>query len=683
MFRNLFYAIFFIGLLYTASCMYSCYKVIVPDQPESGRQRLKLRSERIAPSGKFDLTPPTTPLPDPDLSTLEFTSRDALEDPGLAGVFYYEEPLSPLTEVLCAPGLLLLRAFGFEPESELTWLLVILTCWEVWAVGLRLSWIIPARYFGWGYSPRAFRYWQWLGIPWQPLCAALQPGIHWLRLLRIGKADTDRFAGYFQRAICTFKPGQILLGRQSFWYLPCLQPLGVTTERGVTIVAAPGSGKTSWLISHLSMYPGNFAVVDCDGSIHDAIGDHLRRQGKQTIVLAPLAGESDRFNLLAEVMQAMQRYGDEAAVEFAAVLAEGLIKETHGQNEWVAQDARAFLKSLILYVCRYARPEQRNLVYLRRLLILGQQSGLRPQDDPFLSLLADMRLKPDWDGAIASGAEMMRRSFSQSDGRSIPLSYCIEQTQCFDMPPLARMSRHSDFECLDLKAGKGICIFLVLPLQAMSGPLAGWVRAFFTQTIYAFQRDTHHRPHHPTALCVDEAGLVKIDTKLASLAIAGLRKFGLVYYSIFQSVTQMEDAASDYLGLSEVNIFMTTNDQATLNYLSQTLGTSTNTERVQGNWPFGIEPRNQKENRRLASPGQLKLLLKDNVIVTRADAAMILKPIRHYIECPVSWLTPHSFYGETAARAFTRRVLAFFTGRKALPPARPANRIHGKKEDSL
>ena len=283
-----------------------------------------------------------------------------------------------------------------------------------------------------------------------------------------------------------------------------------------------------------------------------------------------------------------------------------------------------------------------------------------------------MKLNTAFDGAIAAGAEMMRRSFSKSDGRSIPLSYCIEQTQWGDLPPMARMSRHSDFECLDLKTGTGVCVFLVAPLQAIQGPLAGWVREFVTMTMYAFQRDTRHRPVYPTAMCLDEAAHLGIERKLMSLMLAGMRKYGMITIPVFQNVEQMGDAAADYLGLSEANVFLSTNDNDTLNYLSETLGTSTRTERVPGNWPFGIEPRHQKENRRLMSPGQVKEFLKDNIIVTRADTPpMALKPIRHYVELPVRWLTPSGFYGETRARALTRRVQALFAGRKALPSGRP------------
>ena len=341
--RKLIFVLALIGFTYLAVNTYACYRRVFPARPTGRGYTLSRQAVNDPPP--LELDPPAAELPSPrsQLDTIppppEPDDAAIIARPNAPAVIggpededdEYEPPPSPMAAALCAPGLMALNVFGLAPDGPLAWLFVILLSWAAWTTGLRLLWILPARYFGWGYSPRAFRYWLWLGIPWRPVRRALDPALSWLRTLSFGKRDTDRWMGFFQRGTHTFKPGQILLGRQSFFNLPCVQPLGLTTERGVTVCASVGSGKSSWLTSHLVMYPGNFLVVDCDGAILNAIGKRLERQGRRIVKYDPFNLAPDFggacWNPLDELEAARRRYGEEAVAEFAPVLAEGLIKK--------------------------------------------------------------------------------------------------------------------------------------------------------------------------------------------------------------------------------------------------------------------------------------------------------------------------------------------------------------------
>ena len=122
-----------------------------------------------------------------------------------------------------------------------------------------------------------------------------------------------------------------------------------------------GSGKTTLLMTMLGLHVGNAFVIDCDAQIFNALGrrfgsggNGITGKGKKVCLLDPYRlardGQGASWNPITEIDAAVERHGRDAAVDFATTLAEALIRTTDSHNEWVYNEARAFIKGLILYI---------------------------------------------------------------------------------------------------------------------------------------------------------------------------------------------------------------------------------------------------------------------------------------------------------------------------------------------
>jgi hypothetical protein len=152
--RKVFLTIFAVLLLCSLLGMYTCYHYLAP--PGNNEQTAQ-RNADAAPEGN---------------------SAGTTNGPSYHALGEYEEPLLPVLTVLCAPGLFVLGKIGIVPASTPVWVIAGGISWPSWAVSLRLAWIVPARYFGFGYSPESYHWWQWIGPPWRPAYKLLDPTIH-------------------------------------------------------------------------------------------------------------------------------------------------------------------------------------------------------------------------------------------------------------------------------------------------------------------------------------------------------------------------------------------------------------------------------------------------------------------------------------------------------------------------
>lgn len=323
------------------------------------------------------------------------------------------------------------------PSATLWFWLTLAILWWAGLTALRLAWCIPARRFGF-YNPEHFRFWSYLW-PWRPIFRPLLPFFTWLREFRHGKMATAKWTPLLESLTLMYRPGLILLGRLRWLGLPLFQPVGIEgSGRHLAMIAAPGSGKTTMLMSMLALHRGTCFVVDCDGQMINAVGRRLGSGGRgifgkgNDVRLLDPYGASKSFpgsswNAIWELRRFVEEHGRDSAVGFAQTMAEALIKGGEGQNAWVQKDARAFLKGLILYVSFYEPPGNQNLVRLRQLLAQGVE--IQDEDeDGFRSLLLRMRRINDFGGAISNAAGVMESSLG-SDNKSHPRSDALEQTQ--------------------------------------------------------------------------------------------------------------------------------------------------------------------------------------------------------------------------------------------------------------
>lgn len=211
--------------------------------------------------------------------------------------------------------------------------------------------------------------------------------------------------------------------------------------------------------------------------------------------------------------------------------------------------------------------------------------------------------------------------------------------------------------------------------------------ALTVMTMYAAQRAAKQRPKHPTLFALDEfphLGMLEI----VETAAGGFRKYGIKLLTIAQTINQLKHVYpatwSDFLGAAECVIWMSNGDQPTREHLSNILGSATQDAKVSGGILSTLRAHLRREDRKLMSPGQLKEYLKTNIIVTRADERPLrLKAEPYFRALPVTWYEADHFYGETPARALTRRVLTFLKGRRSSPPSPSSPHMRQYKEKTL
>jgi type IV secretory pathway TraG/TraD family ATPase VirD4 len=659
MLRKLFFAVFLAGLLYMASAMYACYGRLFP---------------QIKPAPAASVSKPTESRFAKIEATLTAYTKVILASP-------YADQIWDFAPTFCAPGLAVLTFLFIETDSPVEWGIAFVLSWWFWGTLLRLAFIIPARFFGIGYAPSRFLYFLWLLPPWRPFYGMLRPVIRWARSLFFGRAETDRWASLLEVLYLVYRrrKRQIPLGRINLFHLGFWQPVGIGGDRHIAMVGAPGSSKTTTLIAMLAQHLGNIFCIDCGAECINAIGPYLAAQGKRVINIDFYKMADDfpisNWNAVLEIADAVKRYGPAAAVEFAMTLAEALIKIVPGVNEWVYKDAIVVMTGLLLYVHEYAAPENRTLTYVRDLLMHGLREGLRPQDDAFEALCAELMTKLAHNGAIAAAGVMLKRSMGgRGEGKSPVLSTIIEALSWLASPSVSARCKTSDFLCHDLVTGK-IALFVVLPVTEMQGKLSGYVRALTIMCMYAAQRAVKKRPKNKTLYACDEFTSMGYHPIFEVMAGVG-RKYSAQLLTIMQTVGQLKAVYhqnwSLFLGTAEATLWFNNGDLESRQYLSDLLGSKTQEVKVEGGRLSALRPHPRREDRKLLSPGQLREFLKTNIIVTRADDRPIkLKADPFFRALPVTMYEPHKFYPETRARAFTRRILRLFTGRKALSPAHP------------
>jgi type IV secretory pathway TraG/TraD family ATPase VirD4 len=449
--------------------------------------------------------------------------------------------------------------------------------------------------------------------------------------------------------------------------------VGISGSKGrhLAVVAAVSSGKTTYLITTLSLHDGSAFIIDADAQIYNAIGRRLGAggngivgKGNQVALLDPFRlsnkGRSASWNPFDEIDAAVARSGHDAAVDTAKTLAEALIRTVEHHNEWVYNEARFFMTSLVLYVWLYEPPDRRNLVRLRELLTVGLRGVADERYDPFDVLLYEMKQKTDFDGIVAKGAAMMEAS-QGADGKNPPRASAIDQTSWLDLPQIAAVSKHSDFHCEDLEKGR-VSLFVVASITDIQTKLSGWVRCLTIMTMHAFEK-CQERPKTPCLFCIDEAPSLRIET-LPTFA-ATFRKYGGRLLTITQNLERLAEAYpkswGGFLGDAEATVWLANDHKGTLEYLSSMLGTATRAETVKPKlWRRLVlkeKPHTQQVERPLIYTHQLREFLDNNVVVTRSGKRpMRLKPAPYYKELPVFHYEADRFYGEKPMRRSFREA---------------------------
>lgn len=605
---------------------------------------------------------------------------------------------------LMAPGFLVfetvLAPLGLEARDWLS--AVFLLGWYFW------FWTLRGLYFALGH---------WMGFasirhysaftalwPWEAAARRFFAIRFFLRQRLFGEGPTQRWATFLETAAYPFNAerGDVLVGKMAFWHRFRLhRPIGLPDgEKSVAYVSMAGGGKTAQLMTWLSCLPrsGAALVYDMDGAMVDAFGARLERAGHTVVKLDVdgLAKGFDRpghWNPFAELTAIKNRLGASYVIDFAGRLAEALIAQDSHSQPAFANQARVFVKALILWV--WLMEDDKTLRRLRALLNRGLEDLVTdPEEDPFGRLLFEMSAVPARyadgtldDGcngamceAIANASSLMKGGPSQSgNSHDAFRNTAVYQTQWIDDDKIHAMTASSDMSCQDLKLSNTV-VFIVASLSDTHARLGPLMRAFTMMTLYTFEKvEPKKKLKYPCVFLLDECPNVGRMDSLVE-ALAGFRKFGVRLVIATQSVGLMRrtypDAYMEFFNQAQCVVWMgiAPTDTETLDRLVDILGHHQNKEKIDG-WPWFARlcffflrlpaPRYQLKDRALLDRSQCAAFLQrgsGQIIVTRegGEPPMRLQQLAYWKDLAVWEYAPHAGHGEAFWRSRLRFLISEF-----------------------
>jgi type IV secretion system protein VirD4 len=387
--------------------------------------------------------------------------------------------------------------------------------------------------------------------------------------------------------------GGMLLGRRAG------RLIGWNDDRHVMTIAGSRAGKGVSLIEpNLMFYEGSALVVDPKGELarHTAgrRGPGARGGkgglGQSVHVLDPF-GVSGRaassFNPLAEL-----DLDSPDLIDDAAMFADALITHPeHGEKHWT-ESAQALLRALILVAVADDDPARRNLVTVRRLLMLTDQrirdkiEFQTPSDidangalNAQAALICILKEQDGRHAAVCHGVAEQLDAMGDNERGSV-LSTARTQTQWLDSEKIESALCHSTFRLADLKRLR-MTIYLSLPAMRLSTH-ARWLRLVILLAITIMER-TQGKPEPPVLFVLDEfpvLGHMDSIEKAAGL-MAG---FGVKLWLIVQNVGQLKqhykEAWETFFANCGVITAFGVSDSETLKTLSDSLGRTGIVEKV-------------------------------------------------------------------------------------------------------
>jgi type IV secretion system protein VirD4 len=383
--------------------------------------------------------------------------------------------------------------------------------------------------------------------------------------------------------------GALLLGRREG------RLIGWNDDRHLMTIAGSRAGKgVSLIIPNLLFYEGSAVVVDPKGENARITAGRRGRGtrafgrglGQDVYVLDPFEVSgmaSASFNPLAEIDLASHDFAEDAGL-----FADALIQHPeHGEKHWT-ESAQALLRALILVALADADPARRNLITVRRLLMLTDEKiedklfsrpptlGKMTGQEALLEILKEQQ-GPHRD--ICVGVAGHLEGMGDNERGSV-LSAAKTQTDWLESTRAQKVLSHSDFRMADLKTRR-TTLYLCLPAMRM-GTHARWLRLMILLALSVMER-TRGKPPAPVLFVLDEfpvLGHVQVIETAAGL-MAG---FGVKLWVIVQNVGQLKQhyqaSWETFVANSGALTAFGVVDQESLRVLSEKLGRMRMTEQV-------------------------------------------------------------------------------------------------------
>jgi type IV secretory pathway TraG/TraD family ATPase VirD4 len=378
--------------------------------------------------------------------------------------------------------------------------------------------------------------------------------------------------------------------------------LGIQPGMHMGVFCQTGGGKgVSFIIPQHAMWPGSLVSIDPSGenatiaAMHRGDGRddegvlHCMGRGQATHVLDPLHAAPDlpkkyrkRFNPLDALDPAEPKF-----IEKAAALADALVVRPETENEPVWNNkARTLIKGLILHI--KTAPffhGRRNLVTLRDLATMGDvelaeltEKHTGTKTDPWVALFDAMLENKACGNVIpAIGSEFLNLVAKDIDKQWHGIQSALtDQTEFLESQLIQDCLTSSDFELKDLKEHPDGCsLFLCLPEGDMD-TYKGWVRMMLYLIDYEVRRTRGNgATGKPILMLVDEFAVLGTMKRIGQ-GLTNIRKYGLQYILICQSIPQLKEAYPQswetILGALGVKLFSVIEDKTTAEWVSWRCG---------------------------------------------------------------------------------------------------------------
>lgn len=542
---------------------------------------------------------------------------------------------------------------------------------------LRAAFIILLRMLGLSH-PAQYR--KFPRIPWRLPLRLWLGFCGWReRVFRLSKLSSGGFSGALATLTNIHSSKKLLLGRAYAFGFPLLQPIGVKVSRHIKLFAMTGAGKTTLLITMLSCWKGSALVVDPKGQITQALARKDRKRSWRVFDPYSVTGlPSISFNVFDVIKEAVQRDGSSAAVLWAQRIAQCLIHTPEGAKSPYFYDiARGFTTGLILHILSVHGENEHHLPFLRSLIIEGyrvfdEETGKEETtgNEALLLLLDAMQRNPAYEGVIAGAASAVINAGGETLGNI--LSTLQEQTKWLDVPALRAKLKHSDISLPELKTREDIVLSLVAPVLSVREELRECFTLFINMSAYTFEAVKQKKGQ--CLFVVDELPSLGYNP-IIEVLLPVARSQGITFIGISQDIEILKKpypkSWESFIGNADVVIWMGSNHEATLKYLSEVLGFKTLSEvdRYSG--------RTSYRQVRVAESDQLRRFLDPNagrMIATRAGKrALKLVNEPYFKGLPVWRYDPDPDHKEPLLRRITRLLL--WQRPKPLTHSKPTNTL--------
>ena len=489
------------------------------------------------------------------------------------------------------------------------------------------------------YSPD--QYHRWPRLPWRPVFEAyITCRIWYERVFLQGKrGSTGGFTSTLALLCLLYKPSMVHLGRATAFGFGLLQPIGMKVSRHLFMLAMTGTGKTTALITLLSLWRGSAFVIDPKAQIVDALLDHDPRQ---LWVFDPdglSQANSVSINFMDCIKEAVSRDGEAAAVLWSLRIAEAIVVTPSGsKSPYFFDVSRQFLAGVILHVLTTHPETDHHLPFVRDLIVRGYQvfdeSGkeLTQGTEAHDLLLDQMSKNFAYDGAIAGAAAAMLNASGDTGGNV--RSTLIDQTKFLDLPNVRQHLRHSDVSLTDLKTRDDVILAFTSSIYSLREEHSRLSRLLTNMVAYSFEAVKARQ-----GLClfvIDELPSQGYNGTLEVL-LAVARSMGLIFLGVSQNLELMKkhypNSWKSFVGEADATFWMGGNHPDNAQFLSERLGqvTQVKTHPVTG--------QTTTRDVHVMEPEQVARYLdpnSDNLIVTRAGArALKLKNDPYFKALPI------------------------------------------------